>query len=592
MPLLEDPTGLKQITKVAYTCDGCGKPGSCEVRRIKNPILCRMCAVSRPQTAEHVAKRLATAKGTGPARIAKIVSNLQDKYVVSNVSQLPEVRAKKRRPAALDVVGVLRDETVQRYGYTPSELPRTSDQPVMCQCQSCANTFHRVRRNVKAPLRCQRCSIRKGRPLETVQVYTCADCGDISKTERCRDCRHKLWWAQRRATAPVKIFVLNSELPILELATLDRHGYLASSVSPNSHTPVVVECPRCLQEFSRVRRNVRAPVLCASCSHYLWWQEHHDACMDKRIETTHARYPDGLPSANGVFGGVVDDLKAELARMGGVATPKERLLSKSLKRLDVYYPALNLAIEYTGFRRHNEASKTPRLSDYHKLKLDMATRDGIRLITLFEDEWLHRRDQVLGVLRNIFDYCTQKVHGRKCRVALLDGARAKAFINQHHLQPLHNRPKAAWGIFYQDRLCGVMSVRHSYVVNEKDVLVLNRLCFASGVRIRGGAAKLFKELKLWAVANGYHTVITQSDNRWTTGNVYIALGFQHHKDAPPEYSYVKAASPKAKRYPKKSLCKARTGCPANVEEWKWNLDQLGYARIWDCGHKIWSYSLT
>ena len=71
--------------------------------------------------------------------------------------------------------------------------------------------------------------------------------------------------------------------------------------------------------------------------------------------------------------------------------------------LDIYLPEYKIAIEYCGLFWHSAASlkKSRHMSDktianYHKMKHEGCAKKGIRLITIFEDEWLEQRELCLN----------------------------------------------------------------------------------------------------------------------------------------------------------------------------------------------------
>lgn len=61
--------------------------------------------------------------------------------------------------------------------------------------------------------------------------------------------------------------------------------------------------------------------------------------------------------------------------------------------LDAYFPDRQLAIEYCGLYWHSTARGKDK--NYHRNKLEMCTKHGIRLITVFEDEWNKSSDLVI-----------------------------------------------------------------------------------------------------------------------------------------------------------------------------------------------------
>ena len=69
------------------------------------------------------------------------------------------------------------------------------------------------------------------------------------------------------------------------------------------------------------------------------------------------------------------------------------------KELDIYIPSKSIAIEYCGLYWHSDGGdKHP---NYHMDKLNRCINKGIKLVTIFQDEWLHKRHLVERDLRKI-----------------------------------------------------------------------------------------------------------------------------------------------------------------------------------------------
>ena len=115
--------------------------------------------------------------------------------------------------------------------------------------------------------------------------------------------------------------------------------------------------------------------------------------------------------------------------------------------------------------------------------------------------------------------------------------------------------------------------------------ILTRLCFKSDTSVTGGSARLFKFL---VEKTGAAEVISWSDNRWSEGGVYKALGFTSDKELAPDYSYVNMRKT-SQRFSKQSQCKATTHCPADLTEHEWARAR-GFSRIWDCGKIRWKWA--
>ena len=261
---------------------------------------------------------------------------------------------------------------------------------------------------------------------------------------------------------------------------------------------------------------------------------------------------------------------------------------KTRRQLDIYIPSRNLAIEYCGLYWHNEDSKEPRLRTYHYDKMKLAEANGIRLITIFEDEWLNRQNQVKNFLSSVLGLSTVRIAARKCVLKGVSKETGKAFFEQYHIQGPARLSFVYFGLYYQDELVGVISGGRHHRQGHADTLVLDRLCFRSGVTVQGGASRLFKKLTEYARANRYDQILSWSDNRWSQGNVYRKLGFVLDQELGPDYCYVK--NNVLKRFSKQSLKKKGAERTGDKTERELRKDQ-GFSRIWDCGKKRWSLNL-
>lgn len=248
--------------------------------------------------------------------------------------------------------------------------------------------------------------------------------------------------------------------------------------------------------------------------------------------------------------------------------------------LDIYIPSLSLAIEYCGLYWHSEEKKGKK---YHLEKLKKCNASGIRLITVFEDEWLKRKDQVKNFILSSLGKNDIKLQARKCKIGTPTKKEARDFLEENHIQGAAQFT-VGFGLYHDGLLVGVITGnRHHRGINNAD-LVLNRLAFASRVSIAGGSSKLLKSLVSYAKANGYSKIISWSDNRWSEGNVYLKMGFTRSEDLGPDYSYFKKQS----RVSKQSCQKKRLMRLTEVHSTEAEMAKsLGYGRIWDCGKIRW-----
>lgn len=254
------------------------------------------------------------------------------------------------------------------------------------------------------------------------------------------------------------------------------------------------------------------------------------------------------------------------------------------KEFDIFIPEINTAIEYCGVFWHQE-NKIGR--SYHKEKMKLANLNSIRLITLFDYEWIHRNDQIKGFLKSIFQKNEKIIAARKCTVKKIDKKTANRFLEENHIQG-KNRIQISFGLFYEDVVVGVVTGGPHHRNYGSD-LVLNRLCFKNGTTVMGGASKLFSVFKQEAEKLKYKNIISWSDNRFSEGSIYKKLNFSLETDLPIDYFYAK----NDRNIKKKQSCKKQNlmkmGGIGNTE--KEMAESLGYFRVWDCGKKRWVYNL-
>jgi len=274
----------------------------------------------------------------------------------------------------------------------------------------------------------------------------------------------------------------------------------------------------------------------------------------------------------------------EWVRSLGINAVNRKKFGRELE-IDIYMPDLNIGIEYNGLYWHSEA--TGKGPSYHINKNKLAKSNGIKqVIHIFEDQWRERKDQVKGYLSSKLGI-NQKIYARDCESCEASAQEAKAFLKQYHIQGAPNSIEYAVGLFYKEKMVGVVTYGKHHRGSGSGQIVLNRLCFKSGLSIVGGAKKLISNSVPSLLKLGYQTVVTWSDNSISDGAVYEACGFTLEHDMKPDYSYIKGPT----RYSKQSLKKTAEERTTGKTEHQLRLEQ-GYFRIWDCGKKRWALPLT
>ncbi len=243
----------------------------------------------------------------------------------------------------------------------------------------------------------------------------------------------------------------------------------------------------------------------------------------------------------------------------------------SPKELDIFLPEFNIAIEYHGLYWHSELYKDP---NYHKDKLQLCRNKGVRLIQIFEDEWINKQDIVKARLLSFLGG-NIKIPARKCSVMKIASPLSNKFINEHHIQG-KGRANVHLGLFYDNELISAMTFLNGDISKGVKGWELNRFCTKSGLTIIGGASKLFS----YFIKQFNPEIITSyADLRWCSDTpVYEKMGFDRLTDTAPNYWYIKPNE--QNRYHRFGLRKP-SGCLVSERELR---TQEGWIRIYDAGH--------
>lgn len=199
------------------------------------------------------------------------------------------------------------------------------------------------------------------------------------------------------------------------------------------------------------------------------------------------------------------------------------------RELDFYLPKYKLAIEFNGSYYHAEDRK-PRF--YHQDKFRLCDQRGIQLISIFEKDWLERRDIIKNILASKL-LPTKKLYARNLEVVRIEYSIAKEFFNTYHIQGNSQHGSIVYGLVDKNQnLLSIMSFgRKRYCANENEYEI-HRYCTKPLVTIVGGASKLLTQFEKEYKPK---ELLTYSDNDYFSGNVYLKIGFVFEKLTDPDY---------------------------------------------------------
>jgi hypothetical protein len=246
--------------------------------------------------------------------------------------------------------------------------------------------------------------------------------------------------------------------------------------------------------------------------------------------------------------------------------------------IDIYLPELKLGFEFNGLYWHSEEWKN---NDYHINKTKYFKEKGIRIIHIWEDDWVNKKSIIESQIKNWLGLTTSKIWARKCHVREIKNSKVVTkFLEENHIQGKVGS-SLKLGLYHDEELVSLMTFDHYEGRNkmEDGGWNINRFSNKLNTNIIGGASKLFKYfLKNYNVKR----VISYSDNDWSLGNLYKTLGFEKINEGNPDYKYIfEGVRIHKSRFRKSKL-------DTNLTESEY-MKKSQIFKIWDCGKTKWEF---
>ena len=286
---------------------------------------------------------------------------------------------------------------------------------------------------------------------------------------------------------------------------IKERGYTLFSDYNNAHNKITLVCPDCTGIFDVITWNYfqQGGGICPTCNPKYAGSSVQENVLSKYISTltTH-----------------------EIIRGSRKIIPPYQL--------DIFIPELKLAVEYCGLYFHStrcDNNDNPTIpKDRHIKKLDMCLEKGIRLITIFEDEWILKQDIVKERLKYILKKSDgKKIRASKCDIKIVKSKEKNIFLEKYHIQGKDNSVLNI-GLYYENQLVSIMTFTHgspSKGQKHKNLKVweLNRFCTSFDYIVYGSAQKL---LKFFQANYDWDQVFSYADRRWSLGTLYEKLNFK------------------------------------------------------------------
>lgn len=335
-----------------------------------------------------------------------------------------------------------------------------------------------------------------------------------------------------------------------------KHLCTVSDVFPIKDTPytdikipIEYKCNKCGTEFNRLY------------------------CIEDRITCPNCFKSTKRASQNEVYDWITKELNIP-------ATQDDRTNGFEI---DIFSKEKNIGIEYCGLIWHSTKYKPEK--DIHKIKLDKCKEKGIRLLTIFEDEWKEHLEICKSRIKNCLGLTNERYFARKLDIKKIDNFVALKFCSENHIQG-KGHTYESYGLLNKDELISVMTFSKPSIVKNanKYEWELNRFCSKINTNVVGGASRLLSEFKKHHIGD---KIITFCDLRWGTGIVYEKMGFKFVENTRPNYYYFGKVTDWRRKhrfnFNKQRLLKMLPNEDKHKTEFQL-ADDNGLFRIFDCGH--------
>lgn len=199
----------------------------------------------------------------------------------------------------------------------------------------------------------------------------------------------------------------------------------------------------------------------------------------------------------------------------------------SPKEVDIFIPSRNIAIEFNGLYWHSELYLD---KNYHYDKWEKCADAGVRLLTVWEDEWENKQDIVKSHIKHVLGLNNdEKIYARNTVVKPINRGMAQLFLNDYHIQ----------GFVGASIHMGVFEKNSESLVAVGSFLKsgdnYNLVRFATSETVVGGFSKF---INYFEKNYEYEQLITFADLSFSDGALYEKNGFVLDKVMAPDYSYI------------------------------------------------------
>lgn len=246
--------------------------------------------------------------------------------------------------------------------------------------------------------------------------------------------------------------------------------------------------------------------------------------------------------------------------------------------IDIYFPHLKIGLEFNGTYWHNELYKS---KNYHLNKTELAEKNNIHLIQIYEDDWIYKKEtvksEILRLLHKLIntnqsDYKIKEIKDIQVIRNFLDLNDIKGFTDS----------KIKIGLFLKNELISIMLFN-----KHENSFKIIRHCIKNNIGMIDDVYDII--LNYFTKTYKPSHIIWELDRSWESRKLPESLGFKFVKKTIPNYYYVIGH----KRYNHFNYRKdilVKNGKDSNLTEHEIMLSEKIY-RIYDSGNLIYEKNI-
>ena len=207
--------------------------------------------------------------------------------------------------------------------------------------------------------------------------------------------------------------------------------------------------------------------------------------------------------------------------------------NNTMSEMDIFLPEYNIGIEFNGLYWHSDIFKSKL---YHQNKYLFYKNKNIKLIQVFENEWLNSQNIVKSIISSKMNIFSESVFARKCKIQNINSSEYRKFLEENHIQG-YSPAKIKLGLVYNNLIVSVIGIgSNRFKKGEMEVI---RYCNKLNTKIIGGFSKLLSHIKSEC---NFDKLISYADLRYFDGSGYIKTGWTTDSITSPNYFYFKNGS--------------------------------------------------